>query len=1164
VAGFRFDSFKGIRPRVNARLLPQGEAQVAQNARLGSGSLEPWRDTTAVEETCSPDALSIFQMRNNGSPIWLQSTNDVDYARGPVQDDTLERIYYTGESEPRMTYIGLVEDDNGCPPGAGFRELGVPAPTTAPDVESDTSIVNPSSGGKFVALAGSGSTNRVMTSENGIDWEIQATPDRSLRDAAWSPTLSLWVAVGAGNGGVGDVLTSPDGEIWTERSTGIADVILWEGAVWASGLGLFVVAGGTQSVGGDGGRVATSPDGITWTERTAEGGTPLSTWLGLDYDEENDLLVAVGANTAAYSDDGISWTIVAGIADEIWTEVVYAPALDLWVAVGSQQTTSPIATSSDGGQNWTSRTSDGSTSFSSVEWSEELGLFVAVGLNGAVETSPDGINWTARTATAANDWFGVIWAPALGIFAAVSRDGTNDRVMTSTDGITWLAQVEAAAIQWFGIAFGTTAGTEATLDFDPRIYVYTFVTGLGEEGPPSPPSAIVNVTENAEVTIDNFATPPALPEYNITHIRIYRSAVGTDTEEFQFVAEILVATGTYDDTLADSELGEVLQTESWEPPPEGLRGIIALPNGAMAGFVGKTVHFSEPYFPHAWPPEYKQAVAHDIVGLGVLPNGVATLTKGTPYAIVGDHPRDMSQTHYQFSQACVSKRSIVNTINSVIYASPDGLCEIGTGGFKVLTRPYATKREWQEYNPTTMKGFWHDNTYFGFYDEGGIVFDPYDQSIGLTTTGTITVGGYVEPEDDALYLVTDVRESVIAAVAEDASGQDAMYSLDGISNWTLADLGQNNDWHNVVWIGADINLFFACKSAAGGSQEYSTSPDGINWTPRDNTLVNYVHHVAYSPELGLIVAAGSGGGNASIATSTDGINWTNHNWSQSATATTAVWAADLELFFAVSQAGAVFSSPDGSAWTLIGPSVFPVADSKNSNILWNPALGLLVYQDPSGIYTSPDGASWDQVLTLGNIESVTYSPDLDLMVAVGGSGLVRTSSDGTTWTSQTASINNSWHAVTWSPELELFIAVGQTGTSNTLIMTSPDGETWTTRTSPADQLWRGVAAGAPLVRFITSWDTGLTNMLTTWKSGKLVAPYPMNLGAGRIVADSYPVTLSVWNDEGDQVVSKEVTGNETFRLPGGYLSDWFELQVSNDDVVAMLHVAETVEELLQG
>jgi len=59
--------------------------------------------------------------------------------------------------------------------------------------------------------------------------------------------------------------------------------------------------------------------------------------------------------------------------------------------------------------------------------------------------------------------------------------------------------------------------------------------------------------------------------------------------------------------------------------------------------------------------------------------------------------------------------------------------------------------------------------------------------------------------------------------------------------------------------------------------------------------------------------------------------------------------------------------------------------------------------------------------------------------------------------------------------------------------------------------------------------------------------------------------LNVWDQEGTNVVTDRlVTSDEVFRLPGGYLSGEYEIQVATTGIVELVHLAETVEELLQG
>lgn len=51
----------------------------------------------------------------------------------------------------------------------------------------------------FAAVSSTGTLNRVMTSQNGIDWNTQVTPDGFYTVIAWSPELSMFVALGIGS-----------------------------------------------------------------------------------------------------------------------------------------------------------------------------------------------------------------------------------------------------------------------------------------------------------------------------------------------------------------------------------------------------------------------------------------------------------------------------------------------------------------------------------------------------------------------------------------------------------------------------------------------------------------------------------------------------------------------------------------------------------------------------------------------------------------------------------------------------------------------------------------------------------------------------------------------------------------------------------------------------
>lgn len=288
-----------------------------------------------------------------------------------------------------------------------------------------------------------------------------------------------------------------------------------------------------------------------------------------------------------------------------------------------------------------------------------------------------------------------------------------------------------------------------------RIYVYTYVSAWGEESQPCLASAAVDVLVGQTVTLSAISAAPT-GAYNVATKRIYRSNTGTFGTQFQFVAEIPVATVTYADAIAGTALGEVLATSTWAMPPANLSGLIALPNGVMAGFAGNEVCFCDPYHPYAWPIAYRQATDFPIVAIGQYGGIVIVATTGTPYMLTGADPSSMSMLKMEIEQACVSKRSMVQMGSGVCYASPDGLVFASAGGAQLATKEHFTRDEWQALVPSSIHAYLLDGRYIGFYNtgtvSGGFIFSPADGKDGLVMLDTYATAGYVDPVLDALYL----------------------------------------------------------------------------------------------------------------------------------------------------------------------------------------------------------------------------------------------------------------------------------------------------------------------------------------------------------------------------------------------------------------------------
>ena len=255
--------------------------------------------------------------------------------------------------------------------------------TLTPNPDTTGTITLDIATGTFTDTAGNTNTAATQltvtidtTPPPGITWTTRTSPANSWRSVTYGNGLFVAVATsGTGN----RVMTSPDGINWTLRSSAADNN--WRSITYGNGLFVAVAYTGT------GNRVMTSPDGITWTSRQEAADNQ---WVSVTYG--NGLFVAVAAtgtgNRVMTSPDGITWTIRSSAADNQWASVTYANGL--FVAVAATGTGNRVMTSPDG-ITWTTQTSPADNNWLSVTYGN--GLFVAVsntGTGNRVMTSPDG------------------------------------------------------------------------------------------------------------------------------------------------------------------------------------------------------------------------------------------------------------------------------------------------------------------------------------------------------------------------------------------------------------------------------------------------------------------------------------------------------------------------------------------------------------------------------------------------------------------------------------------------------------------------------------------------------------------------------------------------------------------------------------------------------
>jgi hypothetical protein len=262
----------------------------------------------------------------------------------------------------------------------------------------------------------------------------------------------------------------------------------------------------------------------------------------------------------------------------------------------------------------------------------------------------------------------------------------------------------------------TTTGTGTP---ETRSYVFTFVQTFGAqqvESAPSPPSIGLSVpVTGSTVTVTMPTTGPA--GQNVTTKRIYRTVVGATSVNYQFVAEIPLATATYADSKTAAQVGpDILKTTTWVGPPANLVGLVGMPGGVLAGFVGNTVYFSEPYYPDAWPTGYAITIpVIKIIGLGVMGSSLVVMTSTNPYFIHGGTPGEMYVEKIPLPEPCVGKATIASDEDGVVYASPNGLVSISPNARGLVTTNLFTTDEWRPLFPATMKGTILQGRYFGVF-----------------------------------------------------------------------------------------------------------------------------------------------------------------------------------------------------------------------------------------------------------------------------------------------------------------------------------------------------------------------------------------------------------------------------------------------------------------
>ena len=186
------ENFMGAKPAIDVHMLPDNIAQTCHDAKIEGGRLKPLRDpATIAAKTTTGTLLSFY--RYVPSDIWCEWEDYVDAVPGMAGDDDYERLIYTGDGPPRITWNSIITTGGAPYPGTSYL-LGVPPPGyVSPGNEDGTPPV--------AALVGSATDSNslidtrfyVLTSvdalgaegpptlaSNEIEWQVGQTVDLTI------------------------------------------------------------------------------------------------------------------------------------------------------------------------------------------------------------------------------------------------------------------------------------------------------------------------------------------------------------------------------------------------------------------------------------------------------------------------------------------------------------------------------------------------------------------------------------------------------------------------------------------------------------------------------------------------------------------------------------------------------------------------------------------------------------------------------------------------------------------------------------------------------------------------------------------------------------------------------------------------------------------------
>lgn len=352
--------------------------------------------------------------------------------------------------------------------------------------------------------------------------------------------------------------------------------------------------------------------------------------------------------------------------------------------------------------------------------------------------------------------------------------GTDNTVDTTNSYLLGIPVPAAATIAVSGAGTGTPESRTYTIQYD-RMWS----DDKTDAGPMSFPATrstgetYVDVLTGQSVVVS--VIPDAPTGCGITHITVNRSASSTTDTKYQFVFTFNIADAkagtvtnvtwdsgtskfTFTDTIATTSLGSTVTNQDYTGPDTGLKGLISLNNGILAGYKDNYIYFCEPYQCHAWPDKYRVAIDRNVVGLGSFGSTLVVCTDAEPHLITLSDPAAAVAFPIKENAPCVSGPGIVSFRDAVVYPSYEGFIRIDSAGITNMTQSMADSSHMGAFGASTISAVGLNNNYYGTFTDANnqrktVVINMLSPDMGFGILDFYIEAAYADKQTSTIYVV---------------------------------------------------------------------------------------------------------------------------------------------------------------------------------------------------------------------------------------------------------------------------------------------------------------------------------------------------------------------------------------------------------------------------